>query len=74
MQITEETVVGEVTFAKNIKTKGRFIHFEFDYEESTAQARVKDDLSLVEVGCSSMTKELEEGFAQEIKEKLTRLA
>ena len=74
MQITEETVVSEVTFAKNIKTEGRFIYFQFDYEDTIASAKVKDDLSVVEVDCSVMTKDLEEGFAQEIIEKLTRLA
>ncbi|OIK12423.1 hypothetical protein [Bacillus sp. MUM 13] len=74
MNITAETVLTHVDFAKNIKEEKGFVFFDFSYEEELAHVRVKDDLSIIEVKCRTMSKELEEGFEQEITEKLTGLA
>lgn len=74
MIITSETVVEKVTYAKNIKEEGPFVFFEFSYEGEEAHVKVKNDLSMIEVKCDSMSEELQEGFEQELKEKLTRLA
>lgn len=74
MMIMLETVEEMVTYAKNITEKGSYILFEFPYEEEIAHVRIKNNLSWVEVKCNSMSGDLEKGFEQEIKEKLSRLA